>query len=152
MTPAPPPTQAAPSGTAASGGTAAASGTAAGRGAAHAGRSPASADPPRADASAQARSAKADAAAPARPGLRLVNVGYGNLLVAGRIVAIVAPGASPMRRLRREAAERGKLVDATEGRRTRSILVLDSDHVVLSAINPETLAVRLAGDGPEDAA
>jgi regulator of extracellular matrix RemA (YlzA/DUF370 family) len=61
-------------------------------------------------------------------------------------VAIVAPGASPMRRLRREAAERGKLVDATEGRRTRSILVLDSDHVVLSAIHPETLAARLAED------
>ena len=55
-----------------------------------------------------------------------------------------APGASPMRRLRREASDRGKLVDVTEGRRTRSILILDSDHVVLSAINPETLAARLA--------
>jgi extracellular matrix regulatory protein A len=87
---------------------------------------------------------------PARP--RLLNVGYGNLVAAGRIVAIVAPGASPMRRLRRDASNRGKLVDATEGRRTRSILVLDSDHVVLSAINPETLATRLGGGGPEDAA
>jgi regulator of extracellular matrix RemA (YlzA/DUF370 family) len=85
---------------------------------------------------------------PARP--RLLNVGYGNLVAAGRIVVIVAP-ASPMRRLRRDASNRGKLVDATEGRRTRSILVLDSDHVVLSAINPETLAARLGGDGPEDA-
>ena len=65
-----------------------------------------------------------------------------------RVVAIVAPNASPMRRLRHEAAERGKLVDATEGRRTRSIVVLDSDHVVLSAINPETLAARLVEDEP----
>jgi regulator of extracellular matrix RemA (YlzA/DUF370 family) len=88
------------------------------------------------------------AAAPERrealPRLHLLNVGYGNLVAAARIVAIVAPGAAPMRRLRREAAERGKLVDATEGRRTRSFLVMDSDHVVLSAINPETLAARLA--------
>lgn len=89
---------------------------------------------------------------PGAPRPRLLNVGYGNLVAAARIVAIVAPGASPMRRLRREASERGKLVDATEGRRTRSILVLDSDHVVLSAIHPETLATRLGGDGPEDSA
>ena len=74
---------------------------------------------------------------------RLLNVGYGNLVAATRVVAIVAPNASPMRRLRHEAAERGKLVDTTEGRRTRSIVILDSDHVVLSAINPETLAARL---------
>ena len=80
----------------------------------------------------------------AQPEVRLINVGYGNLVAAKRIVAIVAPGASPMRRLRREASDRGKLVDVTEGRRTRSILILDSDHVVLSAINPETLAARLA--------
>jgi hypothetical protein len=80
-----------------------------------------------------------------------VNVGYGNLVAAARIVAIVAPGASPMRRLRRDASERGKLVDATEGRRTRSIVVMDSDHVVLSAINPETLAARLEQDEAEAA-
>jgi regulator of extracellular matrix RemA (YlzA/DUF370 family) len=88
----------------------------------------------------------------ARPHIRLVNVGYGNLVAATRIVAIVAPGASPMRRLRREASERGKLVDVTEGRRTRSILILDSDHVLLSAINPETLAARLAQEGIADEA
>jgi len=83
--------------------------------------------------------------------IRLLNVGYGNRIAAARIVAIVAPAASPIRRLRREATSRGKLVDATEGRRTRSILVLDSDHVVLSAINPETLAARLGDDRPDDA-
>jgi len=79
---------------------------------------------------------------------RLLNIGYGNLLVASRVIAIVASQSAPMRRLREEASERGKLVDATQGRRTRSILITDSDHVVLSAVNPETLAARLApGDG-----
>lgn len=83
------------------------------------------------------------------PALRLLNVGYGNLVLAGRIVAIVSPQAAPMKRLRQEAAGRGKLVDATQGRRTRSILVTDSDHVILSALNPDTLATRL---GPGAAA
>jgi regulator of extracellular matrix RemA (YlzA/DUF370 family) len=83
---------------------------------------------------------------PPRPGLRLLNVGYGNLVAASRVVAVVSPQSAPMRRLREEAASRGKLVDATQGRRTRSILVTDSDHVVLSAINPETIAARLAAD------
>ena len=73
--------------------------------------------------------------------------GYGNLVVAARVVAIVSPQSAPMRRLREEATGRGKLVDATQGRRTRSILVTDSDHVVLSAVNPETIAARLTQDG-----
>ena len=76
--------------------------------------------------------------------LRKINVGYGNLVMASRVVAIISPQSAPMRRLREEASERGKLVDATQGRRTRSILVTDSDHVILSAINPETVASRLA--------
>ncbi len=78
--------------------------------------------------------------------VRMLNIGYGNLVLASRVVAVVSPTASPMRRLREEAAERNKLVDATQGRRTRSILVTDSDHVILSAINPETIAARLAPD------
>lgn len=73
----------------------------------------------------------------------LVSIGYGNLVAAARVVAIVSPGSSPMRRLREQASQSGKLIDATEGRRTRSILVTDSDHVILSAINPETIATRL---------
>ncbi len=76
----------------------------------------------------------------------MLNIGYGNLVLASRVVAVVSPAGSPMRRLREEAAERCKLVDATQGRRTRSILVTDSDHVILSAINPETIAARLAPD------
>ena len=79
--------------------------------------------------------------------LRMLNIGYGNLVVAARVVAIVSPQSAPMRRLREEATGRGKLVDATQGRRTRSILVTDSDHVVLSAVNPETIAARLTQDG-----
>ena len=77
----------------------------------------------------------------------LLNLGYGNLVVASRVVAIVTPQTSPMKRLREEAATRGKLVDVTQGRRTRSIIVTDSDHVILSAINPDTVASRLAVDG-----
>jgi len=73
----------------------------------------------------------------------LLNLGYGNLLVAARVVAIVSSQSAPMRRLREEASARNKVIDATQGRRTRSIVVTDSDHVVLSAVNPETLAARL---------
>jgi len=76
----------------------------------------------------------------------LINIGYGNLLAAARVVCIVSPQSAPMRRLREQASNSGKLVDATEGRRTRSILITDSDHVILSAINPETIAARLASD------
>ena len=79
---------------------------------------------------------------------RLLNIGYGNLVMASRVVTIVSPQSAPMRRLREEAARRGKLIDATQGRRTRSILVTDSDHVVLSAVNPETVAARLTQDDP----
>jgi regulator of extracellular matrix RemA (YlzA/DUF370 family) len=72
----------------------------------------------------------------------LLNIGYGNLVVSSRIIAIVVPSAAPMKRLRDEAAKRGKLVDSTQGRRTRSIIIMDDDHVILSAINPETIASR----------
>lgn len=77
------------------------------------------------------------------PALRLLNVGYANFVLVSRIVAVVSPQSAPMKRLREEAGARGKLVDATQGRRTRSILVTDSDHVVLSALNPETIVARL---------
>ena len=82
--------------------------------------------------------------------VRLLNIGYGNLVMASRVIAIVSPQSAPMKRLREEASGRGKLLDATQGRRTRSILLTDSDHVILSALNPETVAGRLdteADDG-----
>ena len=73
----------------------------------------------------------------------LLNIGYGNLVVASRVVTIASPASAPMKRLREEAFNRGKLIDVTQGRRTRSIIVTDSDHIILSAINPETVASRL---------
>ncbi len=103
---------------------------------------------PRAGATEPAAAGDAGRAAPA---LRLLNVGYGNFLLVARVVAVVSPQSAPMKRLREEASGRGKLVDATQGRRTRSILVTDSDHVVLSALNPETIAARLGPGAPVDA-
>lgn len=76
---------------------------------------------------------------------RLLNVGFGNVVVADRIVAIVSPGSAPIKRLKEDAREQGKLIDATYGRKTRAIVVTDSSHVILSAINPETAALRLSG-------
>ena len=75
--------------------------------------------------------------------MKLINVGYGSVVVAQRVVAVIGPNAAPIRRLRDEARERGKLVDATQGRKTRSIIVTDSDHVVLSAVQAETIRQRL---------
>lgn len=72
----------------------------------------------------------------------LVNVGFGNVVAAGRVVAIVTPGSAPIKRLREEARKSGKLIDATEGRRTRSIIVTDSDHIILSALQAETITQR----------
>jgi len=76
--------------------------------------------------------------------VKLLNVGYGNLVMANRVIAVVTPNAAPVRRLREEARERGKLVDATQGRKTRSVIIADSDHVILSAVQAETLSQRLA--------
>lgn len=82
----------------------------------------------------------------------LVNIGFGNVVSASRVIAIVTPGSSPMKRLREEAKKRGKLIDATEGRRTRSIIITDSDHIILSALQAETITQRFVedkGDGNE---
>ena len=83
--------------------------------------------------------------------LRMLNIGYGNVVAAPRVVSVVSPQSAPMKRLREQAEKRGKLIDATQGRRTRSILILDTDHIVLSAVNPDTILARLASgeDTPE---
>lgn len=83
--------------------------------------------------------------------LRMLNIGYRNVVAAPRVVSVVSPQSAPMKRLREQAEKRGKLIDATQGRRTRSILILDTDHIVLSAVNPETILARLASgeDTPE---
>jgi regulator of extracellular matrix RemA (YlzA/DUF370 family) len=73
----------------------------------------------------------------------LVSIGFGNVVASDKIVAVITPGSSPIRRLKDQAGQKGKLVDATEGRRTRAIIVMDSDHVVLSAIATQTITQRL---------
>jgi len=77
---------------------------------------------------------------------KLVHVGFGNMVVADRIVAIISPSAAPIKRLRDEAREAGLLVDVTQGRKTRAVIIMDSKHVVLSAIQPETITGRFTGD------
>ncbi|MBC7104801.1 MAG: DUF370 domain-containing protein [Firmicutes bacterium] len=77
--------------------------------------------------------------------IKLINIGFGNTVSANRIVAIVSPESAPIKRIITEARDRGMLIDATYGRRTRAVIITDSDHVILSAVQPETVAHRLAG-------
>jgi regulator of extracellular matrix RemA (YlzA/DUF370 family) len=76
--------------------------------------------------------------------IKLVNIGFGNIVSANRIVAIVSPDSAPIKRIITEARDRGVLIDATYGRRTRAVIITDSDHVILSAVQPETVANRLS--------
>lgn len=81
--------------------------------------------------------------------MKLINIGFGNMVSASRLIAIVSPESAPIKRIIQDARERGTLIDATYGRRTRAVLVTDSDHVVLSSIQPETVANRFM-DSQED--
>jgi regulator of extracellular matrix RemA (YlzA/DUF370 family) len=74
---------------------------------------------------------------------RLVNIGFGNAVKVGRILAVVNPGSSPIRKLKEEARVEKKLIDVTEGRRTRAIILLDTGHLILSSVQPETISQRL---------
>ena len=74
--------------------------------------------------------------------LRLINIGFGNMIAADRIIAIVSPESAPIKRMVQEARDRGVLIDATYGRRTRAVIITDSDHVVLSAFEPEEVLGR----------
>ena len=78
---------------------------------------------------------------------KLLNIGFNNGVVASRIIAILNPTSSPMKRLREDARERGLLIDATQGRKTRSIIITDSSHIILSAIQAETISNRLLDGG-----
>ena len=83
--------------------------------------------------------------------MRLLNVGFGNMVSAGRLVSIVSPDSAPIRRLVQDARDTGKVIDATCGRKTRALILMDSGHVALSALQPETLASRLDGRArPQD--
>ena len=75
--------------------------------------------------------------------MKLINIGFGNMVSAGRLIAIVSPESAPIKRIIQEARDKGMLIDATYGRRTRAVIVMDSDHVILSAVQPETVAARL---------
>ena len=75
---------------------------------------------------------------------KLLNIGFGNTIVANRVVAIVSPASAPMKRLKEDAKQANKLIDATMGRRTRAIIITDSDHVILSAVQVETLMQRFS--------
>ena len=77
---------------------------------------------------------------------KLVNIGFGNSVVSRRVIAIISPSAAPIKRLRAEARDEKRLVDATQGRKTRSVIVTDSNHVILSAIQSETIAQRFSPD------
>jgi regulator of extracellular matrix RemA (YlzA/DUF370 family) len=77
--------------------------------------------------------------------IKLINIGYGNIVSANRIISIVSPESAPIKRIIQDARDQGSLIDATYGRRTRAVIIMDSDHVILSAVQPETVANRLTG-------
>jgi len=77
----------------------------------------------------------------------LLNIGFGNVLVSSRVIAIISPSSAPVRRLREEAKDDKRLIDATQGRRTRSVIITDSNHVILSAVQSETIAQRFFPNG-----
>ena len=81
--------------------------------------------------------------------MQLVNIGYGNMAAAGRVVAVVSPEAAPVRRMIQDARDQGRVIDATCGHKTKAVLVTDSEHVILSPLMPETIAARIDGK-PEE--
>ena len=89
--------------------------------------------------------------------MKLINIGFGNMISAARVLAIVSPESAPIKRIISDVRDRGQLVDATYGRRTRAVIIMDSGHVILSALQPETVASRagksdglMGGDEPDD--
>ncbi len=83
--------------------------------------------------------------------MKFINIGFGNMVSAGRIVAIASPDSAPVKRLVQDAKEDGRVIDVSCGRRTRAVIITDSDHVILSAIQTETITNRLASDVSDDA-
>ena len=83
--------------------------------------------------------------------MKLINIGFGNMVSANRLIAIVSPESAPIKRIISEARDRATLIDATYGRRTRAVIITDSEHVILSAVQPETISNRFAsGEEEED--
>lgn len=84
--------------------------------------------------------------------MKLINIGFGNMVSASRLVAIVSPESAPIKRIMQDAKEQGTLIDAIYGRRTRAVILTDSDHVILSALQPETVANRFNDREDEESA
>ena len=82
--------------------------------------------------------------------MKLINIGFGSVISAGRVLAVLSPESALIKRVVQEARERSMLIDASYGRRTRSVLLMDTDHVILSAVQPETIAARLEGRAAEE--
>ena len=82
--------------------------------------------------------------------MKFINIGFGNMVSAGRIIAVAAPDSAPIKRLVQDAKEEGRVIDASCGRRTRAVIITDSEHVILSAIQAETLTNRLTGDADDN--
>ena len=82
--------------------------------------------------------------------MKFINIGFGNMVSAGRIVAIASPDSEPIKRLVRDAKEAGEVIDVSCGRRTRAVIITDSDHIILSAIQAETITNRLTGDDEDE--
>ena len=82
--------------------------------------------------------------------VKLINIGFGNMVSANRIISIVSPESAPIKRMVQEARDKGILIDATYGRRTRAVIITDSDHIILSAIQPETVGQRLNNKAVEN--
>ena len=82
--------------------------------------------------------------------MKLINIGFGNIVPADKVVAIISPESAPIKRVMREADEKGKLINATYGRRTRAVIVTASDHIILSALQPETISNRLNQEESQD--
>ena len=78
--------------------------------------------------------------------MKLVNIGFGNMVSANRIIAIVSPESAPIKRIVQDAKERGTLIDATQGRRTRAVIITDSDHVILTYLQSETVSNKIIAD------
>ena len=81
--------------------------------------------------------------------MKLINIGFRNMISASRLITIVSPESAPIKRIIQDAKDKGRLIDATYGRRTRAVIIMDSDHVILSAVQPETVAGRLNSDDDE---
>ncbi len=83
--------------------------------------------------------------------MRFISIGFGNMVSAARVVSLISPDSAPVKRLIQDGREAGRVIDVTCGRRTRSVIITDSDHVILSAVQAETISNRLNGDGADAA-